>query len=67
MVGNKPVNNILKDLIPLAQRGKVTRFLTSAEDADKLSSTVIDEYPRRDDGVSDLTPTSYFVTAGHLS
>jgi hypothetical protein len=36
------LDDILKDLIPLAQRGKVTRFLNNAEDAEKLSGMVED-------------------------
>jgi hypothetical protein len=39
---DRKLNNILKDLVPLAQRGKVTRFLTSAEDAEKLGGMVDD-------------------------
>jgi hypothetical protein len=31
-----------QDLTPLAQRGKVTRFLNSTEDVDRLSSMVED-------------------------
>jgi hypothetical protein len=40
-VGSK-LDDILKDLIPLAQRGKVTRFLNNAEDVEKLSGMVED-------------------------
>jgi hypothetical protein len=36
------LNKILKDLVPLSQRGKVTQFLTSADDADKLGGMVDD-------------------------
>jgi len=32
----RKLDKVLKDLIPLAERGKVTRFLNSAEDVDRL-------------------------------
>jgi len=41
VLGRK-LNNILKDLVPLAQRGKLTEFLTSTEVADELSGMVDD-------------------------
>lgn len=34
------LDDILKDLVPLAQQGKFTQFLTSAGDTDKLSGMV---------------------------
>lgn len=36
------LNSILKDLTPLAQRDKVTQFLTSTEGADKLGGMIDD-------------------------
>jgi hypothetical protein len=36
------LNKILKDLVPLSQRGKITQFLTSTDDADKLGGMVDD-------------------------
>ena len=36
------MDDILQDLTPLEQRGKVTRFLNSAKDVDKLSGLVED-------------------------
>jgi hypothetical protein len=36
------LDSILEELIPLAQRGKVTRFLNNTQDADKLSGMVED-------------------------
>ena len=34
--------NILQDLVPLAQQGKVTRFLNNAKDAEKLGGLIED-------------------------
>ena len=39
---NSKLETILKDLEPLAQRGKITRFINSTEDEDKLSGMVED-------------------------
>ena len=36
------LNDILKDLVPLAQQGRITQFLTNAENAEKLGSMVDD-------------------------
>jgi hypothetical protein len=36
------LNKVLKDLAPLAKQGKGIGFLTSADDADKLSGMVND-------------------------
>jgi len=38
----RKLDKVLKDLIPLAEWGKVTRFLNSTEDVDKLGSLVED-------------------------
>ena len=38
----RKLDKVLKDLIPLAERGKVTRFLNSAEDVDKLGGLIED-------------------------
>ena len=38
----RKLDKVLQDLIPLAERGKVTRFLSSTEDVDKLSGLVED-------------------------
>ena len=39
---DRKLDDVLQDLIPLAEQGKVTRFLNSAEDADKLGGLVED-------------------------
>lgn len=36
------LNNVLKDLVPLTQQGKVTQFLTNVEIADRLGGIVDD-------------------------
>jgi len=36
------MDDILRDLTPLEQRGRVTRFLNSVKDVDKLSGLVED-------------------------
>lgn len=41
MIDSK-LDNILQDLIPMAQQGKVTRFLSGTKDADELSGMVED-------------------------
>ena len=38
----RKLDRVLRDLIPLAERGKITRFLNSTEDVDKLSGLVED-------------------------
>ena len=38
----RKLDNILQDLTPLEQRGKVTQFLNSTEDVNKLSGMVED-------------------------
>ena len=38
----RKLDKVLQDLIPLAERGMVTRFLNSTEDSDKLSGLVED-------------------------
>ena len=38
----RKLDKVLQDLIPLAERGVVTRFLNSTEDTEKLSSLVED-------------------------
>ena len=42
LIVDRKLDNILKDLVPLSQRGKFTRFLTNAEDMDKLGGMVDD-------------------------
>ena len=42
MVLARKLKDILKDLEPLAQRGKITRFLKNTEDVAKLSGMVED-------------------------
>ena len=42
MVLARKLKNILKDLEPLAQRGKITGFLNNTEDVAKLSGMVED-------------------------
>ena len=39
---DRKLENVLQDLIPLAEQGKITRFLNSSEDVDKLSGLVED-------------------------
>ena len=39
---DRKLDNVLQDLIPLAERGKITRFLNSVEDVDKLGGLVED-------------------------
>ena len=39
---DRKLDNILQDLIPLAEQGKITRFLNSAEDVNKLGDLVED-------------------------
>ena len=41
-MADSKLDNILKDLLPLAQQGKVTQFLTNAEVADRLDSMADD-------------------------
>jgi hypothetical protein len=41
-VVDSKLDNILKDLTPMTQRGKVTRFLSSAGDVEKLSGMADD-------------------------
>ena len=41
-IPSRKLENILQDLIPLEKRGKVTRFVNSVQDADKLSGLVED-------------------------
>lgn len=38
----RKLDNILQELMPLGQRGKVTRFLRNAEDMGKLGGLVED-------------------------
>ena len=38
----RKLDMVLQDLRPLAERGKVTRFLNSTEDVDRLSGLVGD-------------------------
>jgi hypothetical protein len=38
----RKLDNILRDLTPLVQRGRVTRFLNSTEDVDRLGAMVGD-------------------------
>ena len=39
---SRKLDNILRELIPLEQRGKVTRFLNSADDVNKLNDLAED-------------------------
>ena len=39
---DRKLDDVLQDLIPLAEEGKITRFLNSAEDVDKLGGLVED-------------------------
>ena len=39
---DRKLDDVLQNLIPLAEQGKITRFLNSAEDVDKLSGLVED-------------------------
>lgn len=39
---DRKLDNILKDLQPMADRGKLTRFLNSTEDMEALSGMVED-------------------------
>ena len=39
---SRKLDNVLRELIPLEQRGKVTRFLDSADDVNKLSDLAED-------------------------
>ena len=71
------LENILRELTPLEQRGKITRFLDGTKDADKLSGVVEDIrdammdyqvcpeilYP---DSLDRLTSTSDVSTTRHL-
>ena len=41
-IPSRKLENILQDLIPLEMRGRVTRFVNSVQDADKLSGLVED-------------------------
>ena len=41
-MNGRKLDKVLQDLIPLAERGKVTRFLNSTEDTGKLSGLVED-------------------------
>ena len=41
-MGGRKLDKVLQDLIPLAEQGKVTRFLNSADDVDRLSGLVED-------------------------
>jgi hypothetical protein len=76
-VVDSKLNDVLKDLILLEQQGKVTQFLTGAEDMDKVVSMVDDIR----DAIMEyqvcppcpcfllppyLTSTSDFVTARYL-
>ena len=38
----RKLDNVLRDLIPLVERGKVTRFLNSTEDVDRLGNLAED-------------------------
>jgi len=38
----RKLDKVLQDLLPLAERGRVTRFLNCVEDVDRLSSLVED-------------------------
>ena len=38
----RKLDKVLQELTPLAERGKITRFLNSTEDVDKLSGLVED-------------------------
>ena len=38
----RKLDNVLRDLVPLVERGKVTRFLNSIEDVDRLDDLAED-------------------------
>ena len=42
LMTSRKLDNILRKLIPLEQRGKITRFLNSTEDVKKLSDLTED-------------------------
>ena len=42
LIVDRKLDDILKDLVPLSQQGKFTRFLTNAEDTEKISGMVDD-------------------------
>ena len=39
---DRKLDGVLQDLIPLAEQGKITRFLNSTKDVDKLGGLVED-------------------------
>ena len=38
----RKLDNVLRDLVPLVERGKVTKFLNSIEDVDRLDDLAED-------------------------
>ena len=38
----RKLDKVLRDLVPLAERGKVTKFLNSTEDVDRLADLAED-------------------------
>jgi hypothetical protein len=42
LVAERKLDNVLKELIPLSQQGKIAEFLNNAQNADKLSDMVED-------------------------
>ena len=74
----RKLDNILRDLIPLEERGKARRFLHSTEDANKLSGLVEDirgavlDYQVHHQNFSPtstspfLTSASDIIAKGHL-